>query len=551
MSREEVERIFIKSATGGVVTLPGSDSTASTPALASISSPGARLASRVRSNTSPPSSRPSSPTPPRRSASFKAKTRSRSRSHSRSGALANSTANALAKLVPGGLGNKPTHTAAGPASPVICSYPEKHSVAAGIAPSTALGMPAPLHFTLDDFSAFLLSADNAAFGDDRHDMTRPLSEYYISSSHNTYLVGHQLVGESTIEGYIRALSSGCRSVEVDIWDGEREPVITHGRTLTGSVPLRHVAHAIAKYAFVASPYPVIISAEMHAGIEQQSMVAAIFKEAFGDALVTAPLDGSGWGGPGDIEELEVLPSPEMLKGRVLVKFKNALLSEVEVEVEDEVEEETDSAMSDTESLRGGSSGCIHGSCADFLAVDLGRAMSLAKRVRRSFRAPTRPQLSDFSPPMTPSNTFMLDPISAALAPPMSNSNLTSLPSPTSPPRKKQRAYSNRSDHPERPKLKMSRSLADLLIYTVGVKFRGLNKKERYPVEQMFSLSEKTANKLVKENGMGLVKHCRTNLVRLYPNGTRVSSTNYEPLRYWAAGVQLVAINWQTIGGSLG
>lgn len=63
------------------------------------------------------------------------------------------------------------------------------------------------------FTSFLLSPDNTAFEDDKDDMTRPLPEYFISSSHNTYLVGHQLVGESTIEGYIRALLHGCRSVE--------------------------------------------------------------------------------------------------------------------------------------------------------------------------------------------------------------------------------------------------------------------------------------------------------------------------------------------------
>ena len=71
--------------------------------------------------------------------------------------------------------------------------------------------------SLEGFTAFLLSTDNSAFSDQdasiHHDMTRPLSEYYISSSHNTYLVGHQLVGDSTIEGYIRALLHSCRSVE--------------------------------------------------------------------------------------------------------------------------------------------------------------------------------------------------------------------------------------------------------------------------------------------------------------------------------------------------
>jgi phosphatidylinositol phospholipase C delta len=77
--------------------------------------------------------------------------------------------------------------------------------------------PTATELTLDAFSNFLLSPDNAPFSELTteiwQDMTQPISSYYISSSHNTYLVGHQLVGVSTVEGYIRALLHSCRSVE--------------------------------------------------------------------------------------------------------------------------------------------------------------------------------------------------------------------------------------------------------------------------------------------------------------------------------------------------
>lgn len=57
------------------------------------------------------------------------------------------------------------------------------------------------------FAAYLLSAEGNAVGYAStravyQDMTCPLSEYFISSSHNTYLSGHQLHGESSINMYI-------------------------------------------------------------------------------------------------------------------------------------------------------------------------------------------------------------------------------------------------------------------------------------------------------------------------------------------------------------
>jgi phosphatidylinositol phospholipase C, delta len=95
------------------------------------------------------------------------------------------------------------------------------------------------------------------------------------------------------------------------------------------------------------------------------------------------------------------------------------------------------------------------------------------------------------------------------------------------------------------KPKMSPDLLALLVFTVGTKFRGINKKVGYRPEEMFSLSENNANKILKVGMIDLIKHTRGHLVRIYPKGTRVNSTNYEPHRYWSAGAQLVAINWQT------
>jgi phosphatidylinositol phospholipase C delta len=49
------------------------------------------------------------------------------------------------------------------------------------------------------------------------DRNHPLPEYFISSSHNTYLMAHQLFGSSNASAYEIALHTGSRCVEIDAW----------------------------------------------------------------------------------------------------------------------------------------------------------------------------------------------------------------------------------------------------------------------------------------------------------------------------------------------
>ena len=112
-----------------------------------------------------------------------------------------------------------------------------------------------------------------------------MTDYFVNSSHNTYLEGNQIIGTTSISMYPYVLDNGTRFVDLDTFDGkeqeENEPVITHWHFPVGSIPFKETLIAIKNNAFQKNEYPIILSLENHCGSICQEKMKNYFLEIIG------------------------------------------------------------------------------------------------------------------------------------------------------------------------------------------------------------------------------------------------------------------------------
>ncbi|KAI5434101.1 1-phosphatidylinositol phosphodiesterase, variant 2 [Lathyrus oleraceus] len=331
---------------------------------------------------------------------------------------------------------------------------------------------------LETFFKFLFSDSNLSILPSigvHHDMTLPLSHYFIYTGHNSYLTGNQLSSDCSDVPIVNALKRGVRVIELDIWpNASKDNVdVLHGRTLTTPVELIRCLRSIKEHAFVASEYPVVITLEDHLTPDLQAKVAEMVTQTFGDILFV----------PGS-ESLKEFPSPESLKKRIIISTKPP---KEYLETKEVKEKEDDSlqrkALDDDEAW--------------------GKEVPSFKCVSISDYKGGNLDKEDIHDEEDPDE-------------------------------------SDKLHHHVAPEYK------GLIAIHAGKSKGGIEAWLKVDPEKAsrISLSEQQLEKAVITHGKEIVRFTQKNIVRVFPKGTRIDSSNYNPLIGWVHGAQMVAFNMQ-------
>lgn len=448
----------------------------------------------------------------------------------------------------------------------------------------------------DSFVQYMTSpASNILAPGKEQDLTWPLSCYFLSSSHNTYLTGNQLYSDSSTDAYKNVLLRGCRCVEIDVWDGddsdsessesssdEDDPAKYEKRktrvdnvksklppSLTGRLERTTIGKKLGKFidsktepktppatsmksSATLQPASAATTTSTKSPATLQPALAATtpatatkspatlqpVSAATTPATTAAPQSGAG-SVPASPRKTPPVIEPRVLHGYTLTK--DITFREVCQAIREHAF--TASKLPLVVSLE------VHcGPQQQEVMVEIITQVFAGYLVPEPEQdATTLPSPADLMekilikvkyapPPATKVETVVAD------AATKTKSNETS------------RAISQDSDEGLPPELtkkaakkkpsKIIQSLSKLGIFMRGVSFKSLTQAEATMATHIFALPEKGLMEVHKQSPEGLFKHNMQYLMRAYPSGLRIGSSNLDPVVFWRKGVQIVALNWQ-------
>jgi hypothetical protein len=352
---------------------------------------------------------------------------------------------------------------------------------------------------LDDFLEYMSSSGAMAMAQPRkHDLSHPIPSYYISSSHNTYLTGNQLYSEASTNTYKEVLRRGCRCLEIDVWDGELKSASSmsssdgetdKGRNLRSSPPRRN--RSFRKHTAGTSPSPARTS-EIPEAPEPRVLHGYTLTKEVSFRAVCHTIAESAF-------EATDLPLIVSLEVHASVDQQRIMI--------DIINEAWKGMLVDTSKL-----------CDDEQMA--GRVPS-PDELRRKILVKVKWAPIPASGQDSANNPFeTLQTISSG----------------------------EEGNGPDKEKAKQSikilHALSQLGVYTRAYSFKHFGQPEASIPNHVFSLSEAKVEDMYEANCQALFSHNRDHLMRAYPSGMRVNSSNLEPVFLWSQGIQIAALNWQ-------